>query len=603
MKKRKFTRFFVLYIFVIAFFLLCAGRLIYLQAITASDARKTIEATLSLSRRDPAPRGEICDRNKTVLAGNRKGYFVMINKGNDVQLAQTVKNLAAYEGISYQDLLIRMQEKNFSKNNPFVFSEDAPYDLVIKIKEFPEKYPCAKVTTRPVRDYPYPETAAHLLGRCGLISREEYEKNPDYKRDDYIGKQGAERAFEEILRGVDGTTPSEKYIQGEVRTFAESVAPTPGHNVILTIDLPFQQKCEEALASTIKQAGASGGAAVVCDVHSGEILAIASYPTYNIENFGKNYTRLSKDKNKPFFNRSISGLYAPGSTFKPITAIAAMESGKLSPSEKMKTTGEYKYFNHTFRCNIFRTTGKTHGTIDVSRALGVSCNWFFYELGKRTGIDEIYKTAHAFGLDSPTGIELSAEEATGIAATPENRKARNQHWYAGDTLQSAIGQSDNMFTPIALANYTAAMANGGTLYSMHILKATESPEGEISFTHPQVINKINMQKSTQDAIRKGMLDVTKAGTAAEIFKGFDVAVAGKTGSAQTGRSTNGLFIGYAPFDEPQIALCVVIEGAPSGNTAAAAAKDILAFYFDTEKEGNENDYNEGNPQGDNDNNR
>lgn len=600
MKKRKFTRFFVLYIFVCAFFLLCAGRLVYLQGICAQQARKTVEASLSLSRRDPAPRGEICDRNKTVLAGNREGYFVVINKGTDDQLAQTVKNLAAYEGIAYRELLAMMQKENFSKNNPFVFSENAPYDLVIKIKEFPEKYPCARVTTRPVRDYPYPETAAHLLGRCGLISREEYEKNPDYKMDDYIGKQGVERAFEKILRGVDGTAPLEKYISGEVRTFTESVAPISGHNVILTIDLPLQQKCEEALASAIKQTGASGGAFVVCDVHSGEVLSLASYPTYNISDFGKNYTRLSKDKNKPFFNRSISGLYAPGSTFKPITAIAAMESGKLSVGEKIKTTGEYEYFNHTFRCNIFRTTGKTHGTIDVSRALGVSCNWFFYELGKRTGIDEIYQTAHAFGLDSPTGIELTLEEATGIAANPENRRLRNQHWYAGDTLQAAIGQSDNMFTPIALANYTAALANGGTLYSMRVVRATESPEGKMTYTEPQVMNRINLKKSTLDAIYAGLADVTKSGTAAEIFKDFPLSVAGKTGSAQTGRSTNGLFVGYAPNDAPEIAFCVVIEGAPSGNTAALTAKDVLAYYFDTEQKGKKDDYYEGHPQGYND---
>ncbi len=603
MKKRKFTRFFVLYIFTVSFFLLCAVRLVYLQGISVKEAQKTVDTALSLNKRDIAPRGIIADRNKTVLAGNRKGYFVTINKGEDDELAQTVKALADYEGITYRELLYRMQENGFSKNNPFVFSEDAPLDLVIKIKEFPQKYPCARVTTRPVRDYPYPETAAHLLGRCGLISREEYEKKQGYKRDDYIGKQGVERAFEDILRGSDGTIPVEKYVSGEMRTFSESVAPIQGSNVILTIDLPLQQACESALSATIRQVGASGGAAIVCDVYSGEVLSIASYPTYNIKDFNKDYTRLAKDKNKPFFNRSISGLYAPGSTFKPITAIAAMEAGKLNSSEKMKTTGEYEYFNHTFRCNIFRTTGKTHGTIDVSHALGVSCNWFFYELGKRVGIDAIYNTAHDFGLDSPTGIELSHEEATGIAANPKNRQAHNKHWYAGDALQAAIGQSDNMFTPVALANYISAIANGGTLYRMHILRATESPNGEISYTEPQVMNKIYLKTDTLNAVRKGLTAVTQSGTAAEIFKDFSVSVAGKTGSAQTGRATNGLFVGYAPGDNPQIAFCVVVEGAPSGNTAAQVAKDILDYYFNTEQKGQNYGYNERHSQGNNDDDR
>ena len=582
MKKRKFTRFFVIHFFVAAFFALCTGRLIYLQGITKNAASKTVETILTLNRRDIAPRGLITDRNGTVLAGNRKGYTVTVSKGADDLLAVTVKNLSSYDGISYKELLLKMQEQNFSKNNPFVFSEDAPPELITKIKESPENYPCVNIITRPIRDYLYPETAVHILGRCGIISREEYEKNESYSRDDYIGKQGAERAFENILRGIDGSAPAEKNVNGELRTFTENITPIPGKNVILTIDLPLQQKTEEILAQAVKQYGATGGAFVIVDVNSGEILSSASYPTYNINDFNKNYTRLSKDKSKPFFNRSISGLYAPGSTFKPITAIAAMESGNLTPDEKIRTTGEYKYYGHTFRCNIFRTTGKNHGTIDITRALGVSCNWFFYELGKRTGIDKISQTAHQFGLDSPTGIELTLEEATGIAASPENRTMRGGHWYAGDTLQASIGQSDNMFTPIALANYTAAIANGGKLFRLHIQKGTQTPDGTTEYTEPQVMNRINMRKSTLDAIRSGMLCVTESGTAAEIFKDFNVSVAGKTGSAQAGHATNGLFTGYAPYDNPEIAFCVVIEGAPSGNTAAQAAKNVLSYYFDNE---------------------
>ena len=582
MKKRKFTRFFIIYFFTGAFFALCIGRLVYLQGFTDNASRKAVETMLSLNRRDIAPRGLITDRNSTVLAGNRQGYTVTVTKGSDELLAVTVKNLSEYRGVSFHRLLSEMQEQNFSKNNPFVFSEDASWELITKIKESPEKYPCANIITRPVRDYPYPESAVHILGRCGIISREEYEKNQSYHRDDFIGKQGTERAFENILRGVDGSAPIEKNAGGNLRTFTQSVSPIPGKNVILTIDLPLQQKTEEALAQTVKQYGATGGAFVIVDVNSGEVLSSASYPTYNVNDFSKNYTKLSKDKNKPFFNRCLSGLYAPGSTFKPITAIAAMESGNLIPNEKIKTTGKYEYYGHTFRCNIFRTTNKTHGVIDVKQALGVSCNWFFYELGKRTGIDKIHQTAHLFGLDSPTGIELTVEEATGIAASPENRILRGGYWYAGDTLQAAIGQSDNMFTPIALANYTAAIANGGTLYRLHILKGIQTPDGNTEYTKPQVLSKINMQKETLDTVRQGMLCVTESGTAAEIFKDFDVSVSGKTGSAQVAHATNGLFTGFAPSEHPEIAFCVVIEGAPSGNTAATAAKNMLSYYFDTE---------------------
>lgn len=589
-KNKRFTRFFVLYIFAGAFFALFLARLFYLQIFCATDAQSTITARLSLSVRDPAPRGEIKDRNNTTLAGNRKGYFVLIKKGDDANLALTVKNLAAYSGISYEELLNQMKAQDFGGSNPFVFCEDADADIITKINESPEKYPCAQIITKPVREYFYPETAAHLMGRCGIIDKKEYEQNPGYSRDDYIGKQGAEKVFEHILRGTDGQRAQEKYVGATSQTFTQDIPPVAGKNVILTIDLPLQKKVEEALSATVNEnAGATGGAFVVTDVNSGEILALASNPTYNIAEFSKNYTALSQNPNMPFFNRSIAGLYEPGSTFKPITAIAAMESGNLSPAETIKTKGEYKYYDRTFRCNIFRQTGKNHGTIDVSQALGVSCNYFFYELGHRTGIDKIAKTAESFGLGSPTGIELTNEEAKGIIATPENRTLRGGYWYAGDTLQASIGQSDNLFTPLALANYAAALGNGGTLYRAHILKGIEEHTGAVEYTPVQILNRIKMSNQTQSAIHRGMLYVTQKGTAAPIFSDFPVAVAGKTGSAQLSRHTNGLFIGYAPADNPKIAFCAVVEGANSGNVAANLTKEVLAFYFNIEQEGNRYD--------------
>ncbi len=581
---KKFSRYLVLYIVTGVFFTLVAARLIFFQVLGARDAQSRVDSMLSLSVKDPAPRGDICDRNRKVLAGNRKGYFVLIKKGENAHLALTVKNLAEYSGTEYKELLLKMQNEGFSANNPFVFSEDAEAELVTKIMENPENYPCAQIITRPIRDYFYPETAVHLLGRCGVISREEYKNLEGYGAKDYIGKQGAEKAFEEILKGTDGSRAAEKYTPSGMRTFTDNVAPVKGKNVILTVDIDLQTKAEEALLQVVK-GSASGGAFVVTDVHSGEILALASNPTYNINDFNKNYTALSKNPAKPFFNRSISGLYAPGSTFKPVTAIAAMESGALTPKETMKTLGKYEYYNHTFRCNIYRERGKTHGVIDVSEALGVSCNYFFYELGHRTGIDKIAHTAYAFGLGASTGIELTAEEAKGRVATPESRRARGSYWYAGDTLQAAIGQSDNLFTPLALANYAAAIANGGTVYRAHILRGVESQDGSVEYTKPEILNKVDISAKTLRAVHQGMVKVTTEGTAAEIFADFPVAVAGKTGSAQVSGHTNGLFIGFAPADNPKIAFCAVVEGAPSGNTAAQAAKNVLSYYFNTQQKG------------------
>lgn len=583
MKIKKNIRFLVLYIFIGLFFAITLGRLFYLQILCADTAQKTVISYLSLSSVANAPRGNICDRNGTVLAGNRKGYMVLIKKGSDEDLAVTIKNLAEFHGTTYEELLLAVKKENLSFNNPYIFTEDADFELITKIKEAPQKYPCAEIITQPIREYFYPTTAVHLLGRCGIISKEEYEKNPSYARDDYIGKQGAERAFEEILRGIDGTYAKEKYVDGKEKKFCEDIPAIPGKDVFLTIDLSLQQHVEEELSKVVtSNKTATGGAVVITDVNSGEILALASNPTYNITEFSKNYNKLSKDERKPFFNRSLSGLYEPGSTFKPITAIASLESGDLEHTETMKTLGKYQYFDRVFRCNIYREKGKNHGTIDVSTALGVSCNYFFYELGARTGIDKISTYAKDFGLDSSTGIELSKEEAIGTVATPKNRKARGGKWYAGDTLQAAIGQSDNLFTPVAMSAYAAALANGGTLYSSHILKAVGDLDGNLTKTGPEILNTIDISAKTMQTIKEGMLYVTQKGTAKEVFRNFPIEIAGKTGTAQVGNSTNGLFIGYAPADNPKISFCVVIEGGKSAYSAATVLKNVLSYYIDTE---------------------
>ena len=574
---KKITRFnifsLVLYIVFGVFFVRILGFYVFehKDALTIRDAR------LMLSETETAKRGEIRDRNGVTIAGNKTGYMVRIKKADEETVNITVKNLAKVSDYTEKEILDDMKKKSFSYYNPYVFCENASADLITKIKETPQLFPCAEIKEIPVRKYFFPDLCSHLLGRCGPVDLSDIEKG--YKMTDFIGKQGAEKTFEEILRGIDGKSAVSKSTSFGEKTFTENVPPINGKNVYLTIDITLQKEAEQALKNTIsKTYGAKAGAVVILDVNSGEILSLASYPSYSIESFSKNYTNLIRNKNKPLFNRAIAGLYEPGSTFKPITAIAAMEAGTLKPSEIINTKGKYEYYDRAFRCNIYRETGKTHGRINVAQALGVSCNYFFYELGVRTGIDKIALTAEAFGLGAATGIEISQEEATGKIAHPDNRSS---HWYAGDTLQAAIGQSDNRFTPLALANYTAAIANGGTLYSAHILKSVENEK-----VSPTVKNKINIKKENLDAIRQGMEYVTKRGTAKSVFKDFPIAVAGKTGTSQVSGTTNGLFIGYAPADAPQIAFCAVIEGAPSGNTAAEVIKDAISTHFNILKKGN-----------------
>ncbi len=486
-----------------------------------------------------------------------------------------------------------MEKNGFSVSAPYTILEDADMETVTKIKEHSELFPSIAVHERPVREYLYPETATHILGRVGKISGEEYNqlKSEGYGRNDYIGKQGAEKAFEQYLRGTDGVSSIERQIDGESTNFIESVDPVPGNSVILTLDLDLQLAAEKSLKKTVDETKTSsssknGGAVVAVDVNSGEILATASYPTYDITEFSEKYNEMTEDQSNPMFNRAFAGLYEPGSTFKPISTIAAIDSGVLSPDEKIETKGEYKYLDRSFKCNIFRTKGATHGTIDVSEAIGVSCNYFFYEVGRRTGIDKIAETAEKFGLGNFTGVELSGEEAKGKIATPENREKNGGKWYPGDVLQAAIGQSDNLFSPLALANYTATLANGGTNYKTKLLKAVKSKPDEfiIKSTAPEVNQTAGASKEALTAVKDGMLKVTEpGGTAYSVFSGFPVPVAGKTGSAQVPGGTNGLFIGYAPADNPQIAVSVVLENGDSGTKAARVARDVLESYFEKPK--------------------
>lgn len=647
MKKIKDKRFAVLYGLTGLFALCIFWRLYTLQVVGGKEARDIVDSRLSLSVPVAAPRGDITDRYGRVLARSRKGYFIVIEKAassvkdrnrailnalsllskeekesytDDIPISfeapftyeddaktfqkeqeipeqakaeeailQLLKKYNIAEDYSMEEkrllcgVYVGMEKEGFSITLPYTLAEDISAETVTRIKEHAAYLPGIAVQERPVREYLYPETAVHVLGRVGKISSEEYDiyREKGYKRTDTIGKQGVEKAFEETLRGTDGIKAVSQKVDFVVPKEAEK-----GNTVMLTLDLELQQAAEKALRNAVSRtnhAEKNGAAVVVTDVATGEILASASYPTYDITTFSKNYSALSKDPAKPMFHRSVAGLYAPGSTFKPISAIAAIDSGKIGPDEKMETKGEYQYLDRTFQCNIYRTKGETHGNITLQEALGVSCNYYFYELGRRTGIEAIAKTAAAFGLGSETGLELSGEEAKGKIASPENRAANGGKWYPGDVLQAAIGQSDHLCTPIQLANYAATLANGGTLYQTSILKAVRSATGGtlLSSFSPKVIRKVSASQKALAAVKEGMEKVTApGGTAETAFADFPVAVAGKTGSAQVPGGTNGLFIGYAPAENPQIAISVVIENGGAGTLAANAAKEIFTAYFE-----------------------
>ncbi|MBE7035865.1 MAG: hypothetical protein E7403_01070 [Ruminococcaceae bacterium] len=491
-------------------------------------------------------------------------------------------------GVRYE-----MEKRNFSSNNPYVFATDVDIETITTIKEKREQFFCATVYSEPIRQYASGSLAAHILGRVGIISPEEYAelKDQDYGMNDYLGKEGAEKAFEKYLKGKDGTNSVERKIREGETEIVYSREPVPGNSVMLTIDMDLQWVAEKSLEKNIQRIAATSkygsghdacaGAAVAVDLNTGELLAIASYPTYNPDRFYEDYSSLLNDSNRPMFNRALNGVYEPGSTFKLCTALASLESGVVTPSEQMTTTGVYNYLGHDFMCHIYRSSFASHGTITISQAIQHSCNYFFYDMGKRMGIEPIQEYATQLGLGEYTGIELAGEEK-GQVAGPELREKNGRQWFPGDVLQAAIGQSDNLFTPLQLANYVATLANGGSNYEVHLLKSVKSnADDSIIFENtPKIKHKLNVKEENLQAVLGGMRLVTSEGTASAAFADFPFKTGGKTGSAQVSSgSSNGIYVGYAPYDNPQVAVAVVVEHGGGGGNASYIARDIFWEYF------------------------
>ena len=483
----------------------------------------------------------------------------------------------------------------------FTVADDIPVEAVTQIKERQQEFKGISVANDYIRTYDQPGLATHILGRTGKISAEEYEanKNSGYGYNDIIGKQGIEKWGESYLRGVDGTTGTSRSRGGQDITVITDTDPVPGDYIVLTLDSDLQKVAEQSLANTIElirsQSGVKAkdgadcdaGAAVVLDVKTGDTLAIASCPTYDMSRFNEDYSSLIQNTAKPMWNRAVSGTYSPGSTFKPLTAIAALESGNLTTNEIIEDAGVYKFYaDYQPACWIWYEYQLTHGKQNVTQALENSCNYFFYEVGRRLGIDLMDEYAAKFGLGVHTGIELD-EETAGHMASPEYKKqvvqnVTEQSWYGGDTLQAAIGQSYSLFTPVQLANYAATIANGGTRYKVNLIKSIRSSvDGSlVKDFKPEIMEQVAMSDADIDAVKQGMKKVADEGSAAEVFANYGVQVGGKTGTAQVGDgSNNAVFIAYAPFDEPEIAVAVVLEHGVRGTNAALVAKDIFDAYF------------------------
>lgn len=474
----------------------------------------------------------------------------------------------------------------------YTFAEDVSTELLSLITD--GHYKGVTIRTAAARVY-NTKLAAHILGTVGAIWQEEWHSDEStgyvgyadrgYNMNDLVGKDGVEKAFEEYLHGKDGrrliTTDENGKITGELYTRE----PQPGGTVALTIDIDLQQVVEDTLAATIegmmdKDSYQRGGAAVVIGVGTGEVLACASYPTYDLETFNQDYEQLAEDERLPMFNRATQGIYAPGSTFKLCTSAAALEEGIITPTSVIEDKGIYTYYRDPQpMCWIWRQAGTTHGRINVSQAIVDSCNYFYYEVGRLTGIKKLNSYATAFGLGQSTGIEIG--DASGVLASPEWAEAHDREWTDGQTITAAIGQSYNLFTPIQLANYVATLVSGGEHYEAHLLKSVKSYDNTriIDVYDKGMLNDLALSDSTMKAITKGMHDLTYDSLIGA-FSRCVVEAGAKTGSAQVGTDiANGTFVAYAPYENPEIAIAIVVEKGGSGSLLANAAVDIINAWF------------------------
>ena len=472
-----------------------------------------------------------------------------------------------------------------------------------KINEMSAEFPGINTTSEPTIYYPYGELASHILGYVGPIGEDELKGNEDeYDQNDVTGKTGIEQVFEKYLRGTDGVKQIDMSVEGIITDEYVAEEAIAGNDIMLTIDADLQKITEDALAHNIEmmQNGelsgattASEGAAVVLNVKTGEVLAMASYPNYNPALFvdgisTENWNNYLNDTRHPLINKAVSSISPPGSTFKMVTAIAGLESGAIDLNTRINDTGRYTYYSD-YQPVCWRRGG--HGWLNVTQAIEASCNYFFYETGRRTGIDRLAQVATALGLGQKTSIELPGEEA-GILASRETMDT----WVDGYTIQAAIGQLNNAFTPLQMAKYTAMIANGGKNIDITLVKSITKADGtEVSRDEiNEYVNEklgisgnsgsdISISEENYQAIKEGMKGVTSdgSGTAYSYFRDFNIEVGGKTGSAttDTNGNANAWFVGFAPYDDPEIAVAVFVKDGQHGSYTAPTAREIFAQYL------------------------
>ena len=583
----------VLIAFLIAFAFL-AARLVYLQVIDGKKLRHLSEINSIRIQDIDAPRGLILDRNGMTLVENRPSFNLYIIPKDAKPLEVTLERLSYFLDEPLDELTQKVKGgRRRGPYTPILISEDMPRDTLAALEVHKFRLPGVVVRVFPRRHYLHDALAAHVLGYMGEISADELQSSSfrNCKGGDYIGKFGVEKAFEAELRGRRGGRQVEVNAVGQVERVLSQVPAQPGLDISLTIDAGLQEKAEQLLAG-------HAGALVAVGANNGDILAMASSPSFNPNDF---VIGLSQDKwqslvNNPFRpleNKAFQAEYPPASTYKLVTAIAGLEEGVIDLDTSYYCPGHYTYGNRTYRC--WKRGG--HGAMDILSALAQSCDVYFYQVGEALGVDRLAQYAQEFGLGAPTKLNLD-REAKGLIPTSQWKlKAKGEPWQGGETLSIAIGQGFNLVTPLQMAILAATVGNGGTRYKPNIIHAVHLPGESVRYSEPTVAKQLLLSKETLSLVHQGLWEVVnqKRGTA-YAYRLPTVAFSGKTGTAQVVSRVidhtdagdrvaeipkdHAWFVAYAPSENPVIAVAVIVEHGEHGSSAAAPiAREIIRLHL------------------------
>lgn len=570
---------------VVIVFLVLIARLVWLQLFQGDYYNSLAEGNRLRAIPLAAMRGVMYDRNGQILVGSRPSFMVTYVPTQGKMTDEEADKLSRLLNMP-ADKILEKAGKVKNSYVPTVLAQDLTPDVVTKVEERRNELPGISVDVQPIRYYPYDMMAAQIFGYVGQIDEDDMER---LKGEDgvsnvtQIGRAGLESYYDDVLRGKDGSRQVEVDASGSPVMEVERKNPVQGHNIHLTLDLNLQTALEKAMDAQIAQGiGVSGIAAVAVDPNTGAVLAMASRPAYNPNWFTRGITesewkQINGNPNHPMENRVIAGEYPPGSTFKLITGAAALELKKITPDEMIFDSGRH------WLVDMRNAGGEALGWINFTEALAKSDNVYFYELGRRVGIDKLAEYAKMFGMGKKTGIAMRGEAAGLVASEEYKEKNYHQDWYLGDTFNSAIGQGFQLVTPLQAAMIVSEVANGGIQYKPFIVSRIDNLDGTpYKIFAPEQTGTLEVSKTTLDLIREGMRNVAEeSGTAGSLFAGFPVQVAGKTGTAEnfSGRD-HGWFVAFAPYDHPRIVIAVLTEqGGFGASSSGPIVRAMLEEFF------------------------